>query len=459
MKKYLLLTAAIIYSTANFAQLLNAKHDPKNLDPLTRSILQKQYTKDNNIVRYKTTGTNKRLIATAYRFNGEVTDTSHYYYSAGRGSDLSDPGSYTDNYYPTTYADVQVIHSDSSINWGSNGGPLTIQSYRAYAYGKVKPVQMDYIYGGSYIHYDMTYIDDTTRETVIQSDTFGGSILSPKYTIYFNYNLNGWHTHDSLVSNIINTEVAKTEFKQDVNGNLLTYDYYNLLGVNWIQTYHMEYAYDGSNRIISVLTQNYGNGGLVNDYKDTFIYNGSSTHYSEMYYYTWDNTNMLWAPYYNYVNTYNANGFIDTNILMSYSTQWDTLYKAVYVYDNAGLLCQNLYSYPYLGNGSFSTTASDTQTYYYEEYFPTNIKSPSTTGIGINIYPNPSTNAITLDIPTSGLGNVSIMNATGQLLYKSEHISLNKQTIDIHQLPKGNYILMVQDDKERHIYQRQFVKI
>jgi len=459
MKKNLLLTAAMIYSTVNFGQVQSIKHDPKNLDQLTRSILQKQYATSKGSAAYKTTGTSKRLIATAYRFNGKITDTNHYYYSGGRGSVLSDPGSYTDSYYPTSYSDMRTIYSDSSINWGSNGGPLAMQTYRAYVYGKVKPVQMDYVFGNSYIHYDMTYVNDTIRETVTESDTTGGGTLNANFTTYLIYDANGLHNHDSLVSISTQKEIAKTEYTQDANGNLLTYNNFSLLGTNWIPTYHMGYTYDANNRVTSVITQTYSSSGLVNDYKDTFIYNGSNVHYAQMYYYTWDNMNMTWNPYYNYVNTYNANGFIDTNIFMSYSTQWDTMYKAVYVYDNAGLLCQNLYSYPYLGNGTFRTTASDTQTYYYEEYFPTEIKTASLPNIGINLYPNPCTNAITVEVPSLSAGNITITNAAGQLLYSAVCNSFSKQTIDIHQLPKGNYILTVQDDKKQHIYQRQFVKI
>lgn len=460
MKKHLLLTAAMIYSALSFAQIANTKHDPKNIDPLTRSILQKQYANAKSMAAYKTTGTSKRLIASAYRFAGEVTDSTHFYYSEGRGSDLSDPGSYTDSYFPTAYSDLQTIKSDSSIHWGATGGVMDIREYRSYQYGKSKPIKMDFIDGGGPVHYDIGYKNDTLRDTVVTSDTTGSGTLSPKLQMICYYDANGIHTADSMVSAIIFQTLAKVEYGHDANGNLTSYNSYTKLGPSWMATYSMVYTYDNSNRVTSVVTQTYGGpGGLVNSYKDSFIYNGSAMQYAQMYYYTWSQATNDWTPNYLYANTYNAAGFIDTNILMAYSTQWDTLYKAVYVYDNTGLLCQNLYSYPYLGNGTFSSTASDTQTYYYEQYFPAEIKKASVQSIGISLYPNPGTNSITVETPLLSTGSISITNAAGQLLYNASYNSLSKQTIDIHQLPKGNYILTVKDDKKQHIYQRQFVKI
>ena len=67
----------------------------------------------------------------------------------------------------------------------------------------------------------------------------------------------------------------------------------------------------------------------------------------------------------------------------------------------------------------------------------------------INIYPNPSSNSITIELPTQPSKNTTLIlsNTNGQRLI-TQTITESKTEIDITHLPTGIYIVKVWNDKE-----------
>lgn len=461
MKNLIFLFGCFI-TTATLAQNNNSFLQ-KCLNPRAKAILEKQRTLASYAVANKTTAPAMRLTASSYRLRDTVRDSSHYYYSNGRGSEITDPSNYKDSYSPISYSDVQIIHCDSSISWGlwyGSTGPLTLFSYSSYVYGKMKPIQIDHFDDMSQIRFNISYTNDSVRNTAVESGLSGTS-TSPYLTYYFNYNTSGNHIHDSVSNDINHTPFLTFNYTQDANGNLATYDAYGKTNTSTTLTKigHEVYEYDSLNRLTSSTGQSFIIDSLQNDYKDTFIYSGKSPLYSTAYYYTWDNVKNDWAPTIGYHNNYNNNGFTDTSISLSFTSQWDTGQKYVYVYDATNRYCQNVYRYDYLGGGIYNLVAYDTQTYYFEQYIPSEVKNITPINIGFNLYPNPTNGTITFEAATFDNGNITIINSMGQVVYRQASAALNKQTIDIHQLPPGNYTLILQDSKGQNSYQRQFTKL
>ncbi len=66
------------------------------------------------------------------------------------------------------------------------------------------------------------------------------------------------------------------------------------------------------------------------------------------------------------------------------------------------------------------------------------------------IYPNPTTNTITLDLPSSPLSkntSLKILNTLGQTVYQSS-VSAQKFSIDVSSLGAGIYFLSINDGEK-----------
>ncbi len=64
----------------------------------------------------------------------------------------------------------------------------------------------------------------------------------------------------------------------------------------------------------------------------------------------------------------------------------------------------------------------------------------------VKLYPNPTNNFLTLELPSMEVYEISIFNSIGLLVYSSKHFSqTTKQNIDLNQLPAGVYMLEVKN--------------
>lgn len=70
--------------------------------------------------------------------------------------------------------------------------------------------------------------------------------------------------------------------------------------------------------------------------------------------------------------------------------------------------------------------------------------------ISYHIYPNPTNSFLTIEAPQKSL--IEISNIQGQVLQKVKAIN-PKTTLDISNLPKGNYYLKVTDNDHHAIEQ------
>jgi hypothetical protein len=76
---------------------------------------------------------------------------------------------------------------------------------------------------------------------------------------------------------------------------------------------------------------------------------------------------------------------------------------------------------------------------------PTGIDDRFKDQVGINVYPNPATNTVTLNRTNDIQSTVTICNAVGQNMLRDE-VNGRSHTIDISALPAGSYYLKLQSE-------------
>lgn len=442
--------------TANAAPL--QKNTSSQHVAMYSAILQKQAATS---PAYKTTATQKRIIANSYVASGVLTDSNHYYYSNGRGFIHTDVNSFYDNFYITAINPVQSIFSDSSVNWHNGTMGLYRTGTKAYTYDANLHITNMGSYSPWYrAMYVPVYSSSTGLLTSLTiSDTSGGTGMIPKQRMYMFYDGQGRRIYDSTYSVTLNAPLNKRMFTYDANGNMLKFETSQLVSGTWATTYRNTNTYDVANRLVtSVAELDFTGAGLVNSNKDSFGYTGSSVNPSFHIDYSWDDVNSLWQDQEIIRNQYNAQGLLDTYYIVRYTTQWDTIERDVHIYDSNGLLLRSN-GYAYNGNGVFSATPYDQSLQYYEDYFPAGISNTTVDNDGIVIFPNPSTGFININTGIVETGSVAIFNMNGQLMYNTSSRIIDKQVIDIRQYPAGNYIIQIKDDNGQQLYRQRFSKI
>lgn len=455
--KYILPFLLLTLSVHNALAAPNGKKANTLHEVMYRGVLQKQNTRNSSL---KATGTQRRLIANSYVANGVLTDTNHYYYSAGRGSSHSDVSSYYDEFYITAIEPVHNILCDSSTNSHLYSGTWYKTGTRSYIYDAnnriINMLSQSYSNLASYKpHYNSSNLLDT----IVMADTTATvPAVNAKTRMYIVYDVNGKRLKDQ--TNKINGDLyTKREYTYDAHGNRVRFDSYEYDGTGWSLTYRNQNLYDANDRLIITTSEiDFGMGnGLEMSNKDSFAYNGTN---KQPYYhkdFNWDNVNGLWAGNEIIVSQYNAANLLDTYYIIRYTTQWDTIERDVYTYDANNLMLRSN-GYLYTGNGTFSTTPYDQSTMYYEDCFPAGISNTLTNNTTLTIFPNPAGNIININTDYDGKYNVHILNTAGQRVYTQNNIQGQQQTINIAAFATGTYILQAISNTGATIAQKQFIK-
>ncbi len=67
-------------------------------------------------------------------------------------------------------------------------------------------------------------------------------------------------------------------------------------------------------------------------------------------------------------------------------------------------------------------------------------------GLEVGVYPNPTHGSLTINTPTPGLLDVSILSITGSTMYHNSSFE-SGQTLDLSKLSSGPYVLRVKGGK------------
>lgn len=440
MKKALLLGMLCTAITAQAVPL----HKPKSITSATHyavpfSVMQQQLSR----AVHKPTATMYRLKATAYTANSAAVDSHRYSYSGGRGSANALPNSYFNTYSLTGNNQTQDIMFDTCFDWydygsGLEEGMTTTHSYNA----QNKVTQTNYIstYGSS--RYNGIYNTAGQLIRTEQLDTFGGTQLIVKRSIYMTYGTSGNRESDSAFSNSTNMPGYKRTYTYDSNNNLLVFTAYQYSNNQWRMSLRQTSTYDNNNRQLTQYTEgDYGSGFMMQS-RDSFAYTGTAVH--PIYHSTdeWDDNNSVWNPTEILSYTLNSNQLPDTYIIYRYdNNQWDTVERDVYTYDGNNLMVRSN-GYLYTGNGQFNTTPYDVTNLYYEEYYPASVLTTQEGKPQVMVYPNPANNKIQVNVK-DGISKVAVVGIDGRVLHTHAVKQAGVQTVDISTLPAGNYAVVL----------------
>jgi hypothetical protein len=77
--------------------------------------------------------------------------------------------------------------------------------------------------------------------------------------------------------------------------------------------------------------------------------------------------------------------------------------------------------------------------------------------LGLNLFPNPANNEITLNSDVMGAGTLTVVDMTGRIVLQHKTVVSSTQKINIQDLPSGIYSLSVTIENKQSV--TSFVKL
>jgi len=268
-------------------------------------------------------------------------------------------------------------------------------------------------------------------------------------------------------------DFAKIEVSYNTYGDPVEF----LIKVNfsgmWMDLMKMVYSYNAQNKVSEILTQSYDMFSTVweNTTLESYSYN-TAGEIDEVIEQDWDSTGWENTNKINYL--YNSNNDISESFTMFWAGSWMHYQRATYVYDSQGNLTnlleeiwdnttyvndyQRLMTYDaqsrvvvelmqFWDNGVWENDQQVVWTYDQ----PVGIDSKGLVVMESVVYPNPSTNrvSISLDVPVSvSLSGIVLYDVAGRIvkqqftgdLHEGHHIL----SLSLENISSGNYILTLQ---------------
>lgn len=237
------------------------------------------------------------------------------------------------------------------------------------------------------------------------------------------------------------------------------------------------YNYNANNTLVQQIYQQYINGSFVNfsRYSD-FVFTPDNK-YQTYTYYRWNPNTNSWEPGTRQTYTYGANGSyvivteiytngvwqnnrrttqdfdshlqdIRTKVEVWNNNQWNfsSENRNLNTYDASDNLTELIRQYYNAGTQAYTNSFR----YTYGNFQSFNIAGLHKTQLstGINIFPNPTHNYLTIKANAAALREITLLDVTGKVVLKQKLPKSNPEpTLDISALPAGLYTLQVQTDK------------
>jgi hypothetical protein len=434
----------------------------------------------------RTTTLVERLKAMSTRDNtlGSLNDSVNFRYSGYRGSIYDFNTMIYPNNYPYaaspmfnfagTFTKPQVLF-DTMMHWEVDPNTLVYGYYETgfAALGTTNNlVNYKNLFKDSAFYPNKTYTNKFTPADNISeaySFNFHSGISDSAFKQYFTYNAANKLVQDSTYELHLGVWriASKTYYGYDAANNPIQIDNYaNTTDTSFLLPLPQQLKYvntfDGSNRLLTVLTYIFDGASLTQSVKDTFAYTGAYTYHSAWREHQWDPINHYWAPMFNMTKIINVGtGLPDT----VYIKGFDSIMNA-WVPQTMDVMNYNTYNDPvtlkdYEYNWtSYPTTPTFTTTYYYETFTPTSVQQTASVG-SARVFPNPATSDLSiigLDIADNTLISVSFVNLAGQVTSRESVRWHSSATISVRHLVPGLYQMIVQDGKGNMLHHQAVVK-
>lgn len=395
----------------------------------------------------KTTATYWRLAATSdYSFDGtslELSDSTNYKYSNGRGSALS-----FRDLEANDYGLQSDIKYDTAVKYGDNGSG--IQPYSRY----------------------MASYNSNNVSTVFTEQNSSGQTFQNSSEIRGEYDSNGNLIKEfNMFWNASKWDTSRiTEYTYDSQKKLLKDSsyYYNQGSTipssvvlytydgNGNMTYSLERdwsgsTYDSSYRTINTYSSNNIVTSIEQEYIDTAWHNQSfdSTGYTSggIYNYNvykeWDSLAADWVNIERETRTVNGNGITTGAAFSEWDDNtgtWETMAEAEVFYNTNGDPFR-VDIYAYIGGIKLPTPLA-VRNMYYEYYYNVGVAATPKTQT-ITVYPNPASSHINI-VLNGKQATIQLTNMAGQTV-RSIAANGGEQVarINLAGLPAGNYIMTV----------------
>lgn len=303
---------------------------------------------------------------------------------------------------------ISPYNLDSQL-WDSHGNPTMDLTYANMGGGawdlNYADIFTNYYDSDNHLTGITVYIYDDLSEKLKLADSMAMIYTNDTFDhgFYYQWN-NGWNVLYRFTGSLYNNDfrLPVKVYKQ------------NYTGSGWKDFYSEEATYDASGRQLTDITKKDADSGLVNDTRNTYVYDrqGNLTLWTEDY---WENGD--W--------------------------QIDAGWKQSYIYDADGDATIDSLVYYYPDSAKFL----DQGWYVYEYDLSSLAQKSNNNEKTISVYPNPVKN--TLNIATDeSINQITICDATGKNIMEYRPSASDKvYAMDISALKQGFYIVSISTGK------------
>jgi hypothetical protein len=227
-------------------------------------------------------------------------------------------------------------------------------------------------------------------------------------------------------------------YTYDANNNPTSYLYQNWNGNAWENGWNRTYAYDASNNLISLSGQTWNGSAWVNSSLQTYSYDANNNKTNDLYQ-NWNGN--AWENYQQSTYTYDINNNMTSQFFQNWQNNaWVSGFQQIYAYDANNFTVSESHK----GWNVAGTEIAFGDSNYYYFHTALGIDELKVPMEGIVVYPNPSSDKITIETPVRG--HLFIHNLNGQQLLHQE-IAEPTTTVDVSTLPSGVYVVKLVGEK------------
>ena len=431
------------------------------------------------------------------------TDSTFLKYTGTRGSKynkdimgfIPPSGQYYMGGSPTQLIGGGMVHTSTSASFPNDvladstwtWNPFVMDTSGNYHYGLYDVVSNAYDANNNVTLCNDKYnIGDTTTgwERFINTYDASNNVIS---SVSLSYNMSSWdtflrtqyayNTSGQLVADSTDDwsgpgvwyPNSKQYYTYNTAGNLVYSNVWQDSSSVWVEAERYVIGYNADNTIKTDSNSSVMFGIWSPTFTDSFGYTAGVNYWTYLQMYFYEGTDFEKDVYIKHVN---AAGLPDTLTGMQYTSMATapsylaSQAKGAYIYDtyNNPSIAYN-YAFniadPGAGTGSYETTPTNINHYYYETFGPDAVKDVVTKE-SINVFPNPATSEIKISRPDAVKGAytfVRFTNAIGQTVRTESMPWMNDtESFSVADLAPGMYIISLQDKAGNVLTTQKIVK-